>query len=138
MQALGSYKKGKMLFLGLGTGLGTALVIGGMVEPMELGHLPYKKATYEDYVGLRGLKKRGKKKWRKYVFDVVEISVAFVHFLDHIRSLTNQGVCQSSLLVVRIFGSPLFLGNLASFSTDCGTSIDVRSPDIVPNTHAVL
>ena len=72
MQALGSYKKGKMLFLGLGTGLGTALVVDGTVEPMELAHLPYRKGTYEDYVGLRGLKKRGKKKWRKSVFDVVE------------------------------------------------------------------
>ena len=72
MQALGSYKKGRMLFLGLGTGLGTALVVDGIVEPMELGHLPYRKGTYEDYVGLRGLKKLGKKKWRKHVFDVVE------------------------------------------------------------------
>jgi polyphosphate glucokinase len=72
MQALGSYKKGRMLFLGLGTGLGTALVVDGIVEPMELGHLPYKKGTYEDYVGLRGLQKRGKRKWRKSVFDVVE------------------------------------------------------------------
>lgn len=72
MQALGSYKKGKMLFLGLGTGLGTALVVDGLVEPMELAHLPFKKATYEDYVGVRGLKKRGKKKWRKYVFIVVK------------------------------------------------------------------
>jgi len=72
MQALGSYKKGKMLFLGLGTGLGTALVLNGHVEPMELGHLPYKKRTYEDYVGRRGLKKHGKKKWRKDVFAVVQ------------------------------------------------------------------
>ena len=72
MQALGSYKKGRMLFIGLGTGLGTALVVDGSVEPMELGHLPYRKSTYEDYVGLRGLKKRGKKKWRKYVTAVVE------------------------------------------------------------------
>jgi polyphosphate glucokinase len=72
MQALGSYKKGRMLFLGLGTGLGTALVVDGIVEPMELGHLPYKKGTYEDYVGLRGLEKRGKKRWRKSVEDVVE------------------------------------------------------------------
>ena len=72
MQALGSYRKGKMLFLGLGTGLGTALVVNGIVEPMELSHLPYKKGTYEDYVGLRGLEKRGKKKWRKHVFAVVE------------------------------------------------------------------
>jgi polyphosphate glucokinase len=72
MQALGSYKKGRMLFLGLGTGLGTAMVVDGIVEPMELGHLPYRKSTYEDYVGLRGLKKYGKKKWRKNVVDVVE------------------------------------------------------------------
>jgi polyphosphate glucokinase len=72
MQALGHYKRGKMLFLGLGTGLGTAMIVDGIVEPMELGHLPYRKATYEDYVGLRGLKKHGKKKWRIYVADVVK------------------------------------------------------------------
>jgi polyphosphate glucokinase len=72
MQALGSYKRGKMLFLGLGTGLGTALIVDGMIEPMELAHLPYKKGTYEDYVGIRGLEKHGKKKWRRYVEDVVE------------------------------------------------------------------
>jgi len=72
MQALGSYKKGKMLFLGLGTGLGSALVMNSALEPLELGRLPYKKGTYEDYVGVRALKKRGKKKWRKDVSDVVE------------------------------------------------------------------
>ena len=71
MQALGSYQGGKMLFLGLGTGLGTAMIVDGIVEPMELGHLPYKKATYEDYVGLRGLKRLGRKKWQKHVADVV-------------------------------------------------------------------
>lgn len=72
MQALGSYHSGAMLFLGLGTGLGTAMIVDGRIEPMELAHLPYKKATYEDYVGIRGLKKYGKKKWREYVNDVVE------------------------------------------------------------------
>jgi polyphosphate glucokinase len=76
MQALGSYDRGKMLFLGLGTGLGSAMVVDGIVEPMELGHLPYKKATFEDYVGVRGLEKHGKKKWRRYVTDVVEHLVA--------------------------------------------------------------
>ena len=76
MQALGSYRGGRMLFLGLGTGLGSAFIVDGILEPMELGHLPYKKATYEDYVGLRGLKKHGKKKWQKYVVDVVERLVA--------------------------------------------------------------
>src|SRR5258708_3530947 len=78
MQALGSYKRGKMLFLGLGTGLGSALIVDGVVEPMELGHLPYKHATFEDYVGIRGLEKHGKKKWRSYVADVVRRLVAAV------------------------------------------------------------
>jgi polyphosphate glucokinase len=76
MQALGSYKGGKMLFLGLGTGLGSAMILDGIIEPMELGHLPYKKATFEDYVGIRGVKKYGKKKWRSFVYDVVKRLVA--------------------------------------------------------------
>jgi polyphosphate glucokinase len=76
MQALGSYEGGRMLFLGLGTGLGTTMIVDGIIEPMELGHLPYKKKTYEDYVGVRGLKRVGKKKWRKYVEDVVDRLVA--------------------------------------------------------------
>jgi polyphosphate glucokinase len=76
MQALGSYKGGKMLFLGLGTGLGTAMIVEGIVEPMELGHLPYKKGTYEDYVGRAGLERHGKKKWRRHVADVVARLVA--------------------------------------------------------------
>jgi len=73
MQALGSYRGGRMLFLGLGTGLGSALIIDGALEPMELAHLPYEKGrTYEDYVGIRGQKRLGKKKWRRHVADVVE------------------------------------------------------------------
>jgi polyphosphate glucokinase len=72
MQALGSYTGGSMLFLGLGTGLGSALVRDKMVAPLELAHLPYRKGrTFEDYVGLRGLQRLGKKKWRKVVEDVV-------------------------------------------------------------------
>jgi len=76
MQALGSYAGGKMLFLGLGTGLGTAMIVEGIVEPMELGHLPYKKHTYEHYVGEAGLERHGKKRWRRHVADVVERLVA--------------------------------------------------------------
>jgi polyphosphate glucokinase len=73
MQALGSYEGGRMLFIGLGTGMGSALVLRGRVEPTELAHLPYKKGrTYEDYLGKRGLERLGKKKWRKAVADVVE------------------------------------------------------------------
>lgn len=74
MQALGSYEQGRMLFLGLGTGLGSALVLDGLVAPLEIAHLPYRKhKTFEDYLGARGLAKRGKKKWRKHVARVVEL-----------------------------------------------------------------
>jgi polyphosphate glucokinase len=73
MQALGSYHEGNMLFLGLGTGLGTAMVFNGIVEPMELAHLPYRKATFEDYVGRRGLERLGRKKWRRHVHEVIEL-----------------------------------------------------------------
>jgi polyphosphate glucokinase len=76
MQALGSYKGGKMLFLGLGTGLGSAMIVDGIIEPMELAHLPYKKGTYEDYVGERSLEKLGKKKWRSHVAEVVSSLIA--------------------------------------------------------------
>lgn len=76
MQALGSYHGGKLLFLGLGTGLGSAMIVDGIVESMELAHLPYRKATFEDYVGVRGLERLGKKKWRRCVEDVVQRLVA--------------------------------------------------------------
>jgi polyphosphate glucokinase len=76
MQALGSYRGGKMLFLGLGTGLGSAMIVNGAIEPMELGHLPYKKGTFEDYVGAKRLRQAGKKRWRKLVKDVIERLVA--------------------------------------------------------------
>jgi polyphosphate glucokinase len=72
MQALGSYQGGRMLFLGLGTGLGSALIVDGVLEPLELGHLPYRKQTFEDYVSARALDKRGRQKWKRAVFDVVD------------------------------------------------------------------
>src|ERR1700689_4256561 len=73
MQAIGSYEGGRMLFLGLGTGLGSALVVDGTVAPMELAHLPYKNGrTYEDYVGDGGRRRLGAKKWCRTVADVVE------------------------------------------------------------------
>ena len=73
MQALGIYKGGRMLFLGLGTGLGSAMIVDGLLEPMEVAHLPYKKGyTFEDYLGVRGLQRLGKKKWRRNVAEVVK------------------------------------------------------------------
>jgi len=73
MQALGSYQGGRMLFLGLGAGLGSALIVDGILEPMELAHLPFKHGrTYEDFVGARALKQSGKKNWRRHVADIVE------------------------------------------------------------------
>jgi polyphosphate glucokinase len=72
MQAVGSYQGGRMLFLGLGTGLGSTLIVDGVIAPLELGHLPFRKKTFEDYVGERSLKKRGKKKWTKDVLETVE------------------------------------------------------------------
>ena len=72
MQAIGSYEGGRMLFLGLGTGLGSALIADGVVQPLELGHLPFRDKTFEDYVSERALERHGRKRWRHAVFEVVE------------------------------------------------------------------
>jgi predicted NBD/HSP70 family sugar kinase len=76
MQALGSYEGGRMLFLGLGTGLGSTMIVEGLIEPMELAHLPFRKATFEDYVGERGRDRLGKKKWRAAVYETIELLTA--------------------------------------------------------------
>jgi predicted NBD/HSP70 family sugar kinase len=79
MQAIGSYRDGTMLFLGLGTGLGTAMIVNGHIVPMELGHFPYRKHTIEDYLGTRGVNVLGKNRWRKAVVEVVgEFVAAFL------------------------------------------------------------
>jgi polyphosphate glucokinase len=72
MQALGSYEGGRMLFLGFGTGLGTTMILDGIVAPMELGHLPFRKATFEDYVGERGQERMGMKRWKKAVLETID------------------------------------------------------------------
>ena len=97
MQALGSYRGGKMLFLGLGTGLGVCMIVEGIVEAMEIGHLPYKKGTYEDYVGIRGLKRLGHKRWQRYVADVVaRLSAALeAEGASNHRERANEKRCQS-------------------------------------------
>jgi polyphosphate glucokinase len=88
MQGIGSYQGGRMLFLGLGS----CLIVDGVVEPMELGHLPYKKGTYEQYVGRRGLEKWGRKKWRRYVADVVERFTAALEPDDVVLGGGNVGL----------------------------------------------
>ncbi len=82
LQALGSYRKGIMLFLGLGTGLGSALVVEGVVVPMELAHLPYKKGTYEDYLGAHGLERLGRKRWQRHVENCVARLISAFHLDD--------------------------------------------------------
>jgi polyphosphate glucokinase len=79
MQALGSYRGGLMLFVGLGTGVGSALIADGVVVPMELGHLSYRQGTCEDYLGLRGLKWLGKPRWRKHVAEIVNRLIEAIH-----------------------------------------------------------
>jgi predicted NBD/HSP70 family sugar kinase len=73
MQALGSYDGGHMLFLGLGTGLGAAAVVDGVIQPLELAHLPYRKHSFEYYVGEQGLERLGRKKWRAHVEETIEL-----------------------------------------------------------------
>jgi polyphosphate glucokinase len=72
MQAIGSYEGGRMLFLGVGTGLGTAMIVDGKVEALELGHMPFRKMTFEDYVGRAGRKRLGQKRWRKAVIEMID------------------------------------------------------------------
>ncbi len=79
MQALGSYQRGLMLFVGLGTGLGSALIADGVMVPMELGHLAYKQGTYEGYIGRQGVTRLGKKMWRRHVINVVKRFMTAVH-----------------------------------------------------------
>jgi polyphosphate glucokinase len=127
MQAVGSYTGGRMLFLGLGTGMGATLVLDGVVEPMEFGHLPYKKGrTYEQYVGQKGLDRLGKKRWRKEVAAVVErlryaLEVEYVvlgggnvRVLKELPKMTRQGANSNALkggrLIWETSGSPLILG----------------------------
>ncbi len=95
MQALGSYKGGELLFLGLGTGLGSALVVDGVVVPMELAHLSYKNGTFEDYVGVRGLRRLGRKKWQHNVEYRIERLIAAFHPDDMVLGGGNAKKLQS-------------------------------------------
>jgi polyphosphate glucokinase len=103
MQALGSYRGGRMLFLGLGTGLGATLIVDDTIVPLEFAHLSYRKGTYEDYLGVRGLKRMGKKKWARHVesgvarlaaalqLDDIVIGGGNVRKLDQLPAATRAG-----------------------------------------------
>ena len=103
MQALGSYTGGRMLFLGLGTGLGSALIVDGVLEPLELAHLPYRKGrTYEEYVGTTGLKRSGKKKWRRNVLEVIALLKSAVQADDVVIGGGNAKLLPSLPAGVRV------------------------------------
>jgi len=128
MQALGSYKGGRMLFLGLGTGLGSAMIVDGLLQPMELAHLPYRKKTYEDYLGLRGLKKFGKKKWRRYVADVVEDLIAALEIDYVVLGGGNSRKLKKLPFKTRLGDNRnAFAGGFALWTTDSTVGAAARS-----------
>lgn len=120
MQALGSYRGGRMLFLGLGTGLGAALIVDGKMEPTELAHLPYKKGrTYEDYVGVSGLERSGVKKWRRHVADVATKLKAALEAEDLVIGGGNAKFLKSPPAGARIVDNrKAFVGGLRLWSID--------------------
>jgi polyphosphate glucokinase len=130
MQALGSYNGGKMLFLGLGTGLGSAMVVDGIVEAMELGHLPFKKGTYEDYVGERALERLGKAKWRRYVEEVVGMLVAAVEPTDVVLGGGNVTMLKKLPPGCRAGDNDkAFLGGFRLWEDPAAAATDASPPD---------
>lgn len=127
MQALGSYRGGRMLFLGLGTGLGTALIVDGVIEPMELAHLPYRKGqTYEEVVGEKGLERLGRKKWRRRALDVVERLGIALEAEDVVIGGGNARLLDEVPKGVRIgTNENAFIGGFRLWHLDAGPS---RSP----------
>ena len=119
LQAIGSYKRGRMLFLGLGTGLGSALIVDGVIAPTELAHLPYKRGrSYEGYVGERGRKRLGTKKWRKAVDDVVERLSAALEVDDVVIGGGNARRLQRlPKNARRVSNSKAFIGGLRLWQT---------------------
>jgi polyphosphate glucokinase len=128
MQALGCYHQGKMLFLGLGTGLGSSIVVNGIVVPTELCRLPYKKATFEDYVGTRGLERMGKKKWRRCVEDVVARLIAALEPEDVALGGGNVKYLKDIPAGCRIVeNSNAFLGGFRLWEEGARAGIESRS-----------
>jgi polyphosphate glucokinase len=137
MQAIGSYKEGKMLFLGLGTGLGSTFIVDGILAPMELGHLPYKKGTFEDYVGIRGFEKFGKTKWRRHVEDVVSRLIAALQPDDVVLGGGNVKRLKTLPAGCRMGDNfNAFIGGFRLWETDKETTLHLsKSAFPVSNLH---
>jgi polyphosphate glucokinase len=135
MQALGSYRGGSMLFLGLGAGLGSALIVDGVIEPLELAHLPYKDGyTFEDYVGLRGLERLGEAEWRKHVGDVVMRLTAALQADDLVIGGGNSHRLTDPLPAHARLGdnSNAFLGGFALWESQLQRPDAPASAQVVP------
>ena len=136
MQALGSYKGGKMLFLGLGTGLGTTLIVDNIILPMELGHLPYKRGTFEDYIGERGLDRMGKRKWRARVDDVTARLIRAVMPDDVVRCGGSPAAVAVAIGgASTVEGAPASMGASASIG---GASASMRVPASIGGASASI
>jgi predicted NBD/HSP70 family sugar kinase len=122
MQALGSYKGGRMLFLGLGTGLGTALILDEVIAPMEISHLPYKKGrTYEDYAGIAGLRRLGKKRWQEHVAEIIALFKTALEVDDVVVGGGNAKILTRVPRGVRIGdNSNAYLGGVRLWTRDAG------------------
>lgn len=136
MQALGSYQGGKLLFLGLGTGFGATVIMDGVIEPLELGRFHYKKSTLEDYVGVRGLKRLGRRKWQRHVEVVVEHLITALKPDDVVLGGGNAKKLKGLLPGTRLGNNAnAFLGGLRLWETDgCHTDPFARSFDGVLQT----
>ena len=128
MQALGSYRGGRMLFLGLGTGLGSALIVDNVIVPMELAHLPYKNGgSYEDYVGRAGLERQGRKKWRHQVKQIVQQLKAAMQADYVVLGGGNARLLKKLPLGIRVGNNAnAFQGGYRLWSTLCGGLVDKR------------
>jgi polyphosphate glucokinase len=128
MQALGTYTGGRMLFLGLGTGLGSTLIVEGVIQPMELGHMPYRRNTYEDYVGERGLKHLGKKRWREAVHDVIDVFFAGLQIEYIVLGGGNASLLEELPPNVRLGrNEDAFLGGFRLWSTSARPAYALRT-----------
>ena len=139
MQALGGYKGGRMLFLGTGTGLGSAMIFDGTVVPLELAHLPYKKGlTYEEYIGLEGLERRGKKRWRKSVLKIIALLQAAL-VCDYVLLGGGNAKLMKKLPSHVILGANInaVVGGLKLWETAAPAHAALRNPSLLRQSSSM-